>query len=285
MVTMPCQPTKKELQKAKSRVADIIFKNKLKPFQAGIDKANVRIYRRFRVKQAQEVLKAAQKLFGEKMAVAFSGGKDSLVALHLALETLGPSTKVIYNNTTVEFPETTQYVQSLSKQWNLNLLVAKPKKPFFSAVKETGWATHENRWCCRIFKDSPAHETMSVNNILAEITGTTRTESIYRRSLLPFRLPKKEPLIMRIHPIYDWNQWEVWRYIEDENLPYNPLYDKGYQRIGCWCCPINGPSHYKRLHKTHPKLFEYLCSIEPSHPHMTQTSIIEYPAIQTYKSH
>jgi phosphoadenosine phosphosulfate reductase len=281
MVAMPCQPTKEEYHRRKAKIADLIFHAKLKPFEANFTKANIGIYRRFRVKQAQEILKAAQRLFGDKVAVAFSGGKDSLVALHLALKTLGPDIRVIYNNTTVEFPDTLQYMKSLSELWNLNLLIAKPKKSFFLAVKDNGWATHEDRWCCKIYKDRPALETMKANGILAEITGTTRTESIYRRSLTPFRLPKKEPLMMRIHPIYDWNQWEVWRYIETENLPYNPLYDKGYQRIGCWCCPINGPSHYKRLSKTHPKLFAFLCSIQPSHPHLTQTSAIGFPTIQT----
>lgn len=282
---MPCQPNKEEYLKRKAKVADWLFQAELKPFEAGLTKANGRIYRRFRVKQAQEILRAAQELFGEKMAVAFSGGKDSLVALHLALRTLGSETKVIYNNTTVEFPDTIEYVKSLSRQWRLNLLVAKPEKPFFSAVKNNGWATHEDRWCCKTYKDSPAHETMKANGILAEVTGTTRTESIYRRSLLPFRLPKKEPLIMRIHPIYDWNQWEVWRYIETENLPYNPLYYKGYQRIGCWCCPINGPSHYKRLSKTHPKLFSFLCSVRPPHPHLPQVAGAECPAIHAAEYH
>ena len=279
---MPCQPSKEEMKERKDKIANLIFKSKLKLFETGLTKANEKIYWRFKVKQAEEILRVAQKLFGEKLAVAFSGGKDSLVALHLTLKTLGPNTKVIYNNTTVEFPETIEYLRYLSGQWNLNLLIARPDKSFFSALKEKGWASHEDRWCCKVFKDDPAHKTMSMNGILAEITGTTRTESIYRRSLSPFRLPKKEPLIIRIHPIYDWNQWEVWRYIEEENLPYNQLYDKGYRRIGCWCCPINGPSHYRRLRKTHPKLFKFLCSIQPLHPLLAQVPAAEHPAIQNY---
>jgi phosphoadenosine phosphosulfate reductase len=278
---MPCQPSQEELEKRRAKIADLVFRAKLRPFEPSLTKANLGIYRRFRIKQAREILKRAQRLFGDKMAVAFSGGKDSLVALHLALGTLGPDTLVIYNNTTVEFPDTIQYMKYLSKQWNLNLMVAQPKKAFFSEVKDNGWATHEDRWCCKTYKDTPAHETMKDNGILAEITGTTRTESIYRRSLLPFRLPKKEPLILRIHPIYDWNQWEVWRYVETEKLPYNPLYDKGYQRIGCWCCPLNGPSHYKRLSKTHPKLFSFLCSVQPLHPHLARTYIARNSVIQT----
>lgn len=285
MVTMPCQPSKEEYAKRKAKVANMIFKAKLRPFEKSLARANQRIYYRFRVRQAQEILRSAQKLFGEKLAVAFSGGKDSLAALHLTLKTLGPNTKVIYNNTTVEFPETAEFLQRLFKEWNLNLIVAKPEKSFFSAVKERGWASHEDRWCCRAYKDGPAKKVMVENGILAEITGTTRTESIYRRSLSPFKLPKKEPLILRINPLYDWNQWEVWKYIEEEKLPYNELYDRGYQRIGCWCCPLNGPSHYKRLRKTHPKLFEFLTSIEPQHPRLIQASCKENPAIQSYIYH
>jgi phosphoadenosine phosphosulfate reductase len=212
------------------------------------------------------VLKLAQKLFGDNLAIAFSGGKDSLVALHLALETLDSNIHVIYNHTTVEFPETIQYVRRLAKDWNLRLFITRPEKPFFSAVKERGWATHGERWCCRPYKDEPAHNFIAANGIIAEITGTVRTESIYRRSLTPFKMPKKEPYIIRIHPLYDWNQWEVWRYIKERDLPYNPLYDMKYRRIGCWCCPLNGPSHYKRLRKTHPKLYSFLHGFRPKHP-------------------
>ena len=98
---------------------------------------------------------------------------------------------------------------------------------FFVEVKKRGWATHEYRWCYVIFKDNPAFEFLIKHNIQAEITGTIRTESIYRRSLLPFKNLKREPPITRVNPIYDWNQQEVWKYIRENELPYNPLYDMG----------------------------------------------------------
>lgn len=157
-------------------------------------------------------------------------------------------------------------MQSLAKRWNLDLHIAKPAKSFFSSVKDVGWASHEDRWCCRPYKEEPAYQFIINQKISAEITGTTRTESIYRRSLTPVKIPKKEPFLIRINPIYDWNEWEVWKYIRLKKLPYNPLYDKGYRRIGCWCCPLNGQSHYKRLRRTHPKLFCFLQSFEPLHP-------------------
>ena len=142
--------------------------------------------------------------------------------------------------------------------------------PFFKMVEQKGWAVHEDRVVCRPYKDEPAFQYLLSQGFKAEITGTTRTESIYRRSLSPIKIPKKEPFMVRVHPIYDWNEWEVWRYIRENNLPYNPLYDVGYRRIGCWCCPINGPTHYRRLRKTHPKLFEFLREFVPCHPVMSK---------------
>jgi len=263
---MRCTISKEELHERKNKVKDIIKKVSITLFKEDLESANEKIFWHFRVRQAQYILKIAKKIFGNRLAIAFSGGKDSLVTLHLALQTLGRDVPVIYNHTTVEFPETVRYVKELADSWGLNLHITKPNKSFFTAVKERGWATHENRWCCKPYKEKPAHDFILANNIIAEITGTVRTESIYRRSLKPFMFPKKNPYTIRVHPIYDWNQWEVWKYIRENNLPYNPLYDMGYKRIGCWCCPINGVSHYKRLKRTHPKLYSFLLKFTPTHP-------------------
>ena len=261
---MLCSKTELEIEVAKKRLIRQ-FKHKITEKQ--LLEANQKIYYDFRVNQAMEIIKMANKIFQGNLAVAFSGGKDSLVALHITLN-VNPETPVIFNNTTVNFPETIKYVKDLQKEWGFNLYVTRHKTSFLKEVKTKGWATHENRWCCKPFKDQPAFNFLEENAIDAEITGTTRTESIYRRSLTPFRLPKKGLKIIRINPIYDWNYWEVWKYIKENKLPYNPLYDKGYRRIGCWCCPLNGPSHYRRLRKTHPKLYQFLQKFEPKHPYM-----------------
>ena len=163
-----------------------------------IERVNKQIYNHFREEQAIRILESAKKLFGNHIAVAFSGGKDSLVVLHLAYRVFGPDIPVIFNNTTVEFPETVKYVHYIAKEWGLNLIITKPKKPLLSKVKSMGWATHENRWCCTPYKKQPANEYMMDNQIVAEITGTIRTESIYRRSLKPFKFYKDNQKIIKI---------------------------------------------------------------------------------------
>ena len=266
LLTMPCSLSKSELEERRKTVLGKLLDKNVDLLDERVERVNENIYFDFKVAQAQEILKQAYPIFGENLAVAFSGGKDSLVILHLALHTISPKIPILFSSTTVEFPETIRYVQDLTEEWNLNLHVVTPKKSLFTAVKERGWATHDNRWCCRPYKETPAFQFITEEKIPAEITGTHRTESIYRRSLTPIKMPKKEPFLIRVNPIYDWNQWEVWKYIKSKELPYNPLYDKGYRRIGCWCCPLNGWTHYRRLKRTHPRLYSFLENFEPEHP-------------------
>ena len=42
------------------------------------------------------------------------------------------------------------------------------------------------------------------------------------------------------NPIYKWTDSEVWQFIEDRDMPHNPLYDKGFHRVGCIGCPLSG---------------------------------------------
>lgn len=262
------------LLELKPNLEPAIYNATTNDFEKQFQEANEKIFLKYKIRQSIEILEKANKLFNGNVAVAFSGGKDSLATLHLSLR-VNPNIPVVFANTTVEFPETCLFVRKLTKEWRLNLTSTAPKKGFFHMVKEKGWAGHEDRWCCKPYKDEPAFNFLVTNRIKAEITGTTRTESIYRRSLVPFKMPKKEPYIMRINPIYDWNEWEVWAYIRQNSLPYNPLYNLGYRRIGCWCCPLNGWSHYRRLKKTHPHLYDFLSRFVPEHPGLQKLSIEE----------
>lgn len=59
---------------------------------------------------------------------------------------------------------------------------------------------------------------------------------------------------LNIFPIRDWRAIEVWLYIRWRQLPYNPLYDNGLERIGCWMCPAAFQAEYERMKEIHPEL-------------------------------
>jgi phosphoadenosine phosphosulfate reductase len=41
-----------------------------------------------------------------------------------------------------------------------------------------------------------------------------------------------------VNPIYEWSDTDVWDYLKENHYPYNPMYDKGYHRVGCIGCPM-----------------------------------------------
>ena len=59
------------------------------------------------------------------------------------------------------------------------------------------------------------------------------------------------------NPIIDWQDRDVWDYIRSERLPYNPLYEKGFFRVGCLGCPMAGKNRYRefRLYPTYKRAY------------------------------
>ena len=93
-----------------------------------------------------------------KAYVLFSGGKDSLVALHLikrAAENIGAEVTALHVDTTVSTPSIVGYVRMICKYLNVKLKILRPKKDYFSLVERWGFPTATRRWCCYHLKIEP----------------------------------------------------------------------------------------------------------------------------------
>lgn len=186
----------------------------------------------------------------DKLVVAFSGGKDSLLVLHLVRQYY-PQVAVTFNNTGVEYPETGAFVKQIAKDWHLNLITTKPyKKTFWDCVKQYGFPMETKSsylksgkqykaHCCYYLKEMPMKLAIRQNDWLGMFTGTTAIESRVRmfaardRGICSYI---KHYNLCKINPILWWTEEEVWDFIKQEGLPYNPLYDVGAHRIGCMPC-------------------------------------------------
>jgi phosphoadenosine phosphosulfate reductase len=67
------------------------------------------------------------------------------------------------------------------------------------------------------------------------MSGIRRDQSPHRAGAPIVGWDKKFGLV-KISPLANWTKKDVWRRITDENIPYNPLHDRGYPSIGCWPC-------------------------------------------------
>lgn len=174
------------------------------------------------------------------VVVSFSGGKDSLVTLKIAVEALGPEkVAVLFNNTGIEFPETVEYVYHVAESMGVKILVADAGDAFWRAVEIFGPPARDYRWCCKVAKLAPIGRLLKENfpDGVLSLVGQRRFESA-SRALSP-RVWRNAwlPKVMAASPILDWTALAVWLYIYWRRLPVNKLYYMGFDRLGCWLCP------------------------------------------------
>lgn len=186
---------------------------------------------------------------------SFSGGKDSLVSTSIALKAL-KKLDLLFVNTGLEFPETSQYVTQFSKKHSLRLLEAKAENSFWKNVETFGPPAKDFRWCCKVCKLGPITDLISKQYPKGTITveGNRMLES-FSRSKIGF--VSKNPFVPNqttLNPIRAWNAAEVWCYIWTYDLDYNPLYDRDFERIGCYLCASCLASEWENTERIHPEL-------------------------------
>jgi phosphoadenosine phosphosulfate reductase len=87
--------------------------------------------------------------------------------------------------------------------------------------------------CCRIRKIEPLNRALAGNK--AWVTGQRRAQSTTRTELNVQEDDAAHDM-QKFNPLADWSEEDIWHYIRSNNVPYNPLHDKGYPSIGCEPC-------------------------------------------------
>lgn len=161
-----------------------------------------------------------------------SFGAQSAVLLHMATR-LWPELPVVVVDTGYLFPETYSFIDQLQERLRLNLTVAQ-------ADHSPAWleARHGKLWeqgiegltyYNQLRKVAPMKTTLDRLNAGTWIAGPRRSQS-HSRQDLPF-LQHKEGRY-KLHPIADWTDRDIGRYLQQHGLPYHPLWERGYVSIG-----------------------------------------------------
>ncbi|MEM4264257.1 MAG: phosphoadenosine phosphosulfate reductase family protein, partial [Thermoplasmata archaeon] len=206
-----------------------------------------------KARKATEFIIQLQNRFKKPIAVSFSGGKDSLVTLNLALEA-GISPVIMFADTGLELKETVSEVRRIAEENDLELLVEEAGDAFWENVDFFGPPGKDFRWCCKICKLGPTTRLISKNfpDGVISLIGQRSYESEQRMRKGSIWHNPWVPGQIGASPIQNWNAILVWLYIFSRKLRYNPWYEKGLDRIGCYMCPSSDIAELEIVRNGHP---------------------------------
>lgn len=193
--------------------------------------------------------------------VAFSGGKDSVVALDLVQRALPHNSfKVLFGDTGMEFPDTysvIERVKQLCEEENIEFIQSRFKVEPEKTWKIFGPPAVTMRWCCSVHKTTP--QIMLLREVLQKpdftgmaFTGIRGDESLSRGEYDSISYGGKHSGQYSCHPVLEWNTAELFLYIYDNDLIFNKTYKKGNTRAGCLVCPMSQGKHDFMKYQNYP---------------------------------
>jgi phosphoadenosine phosphosulfate reductase len=186
---------------------------------------------------AEELLGYMVERFHPRLYVACSFQKESTVVMDMILR-IEPGARFFTLDTGLLFPETYETWRRLEQRYGVKVDVYQG----ISLARQR--ELHGDRlWerdpdaCCAIRKVRPLAEALG--GVDAWITGVRREQSPERARTPKLHWDERHG-VWKGNPLADWTEKDVWRYVIDNELPYHPLHDRGYDSIGCTHCTRPG---------------------------------------------
>lgn len=204
------------------------------PLTETIQKLNAQ----FQNATASEILTYFLSTYKGKIALASSLGAEDQVLTDLILQ-IDKDTNIFTLDTGRLFPETYSLIDRTNIHYGIKITVYFPESSQVeSMVKEKGinlfYESIENRKeCCHIRKIEPLKRAL--NGLEIWICGLRREQSITRNDMQIVEWDASNNML-KLNPLINWSEQEVWDYLKKKHIPYNKLHDKNFPSIGCQPC-------------------------------------------------
>jgi len=182
----------------------------------------------------QRTLSWAFDTFGRNVAISSAFGAEGMVLIDMASRT-GKDFRLFTIDTEFLFPETYNLMDRIEERYEITI-----ERVYSSLSPEeqerahgTALWTRDPDLCCRLRKVEPLRRKLG--ELGAWITSIRRDQTSARSNAHRVEWDAKFGLV-KVNPIIDWTSKQVWRYIHDHDVPYNPLHNQDYPSIGCTYC-------------------------------------------------
>ena len=186
-----------------------------------------------RLSAVQRIERAAE-LFPGNHVLTSSFGAQSAVMLHL-VNAVNPGVPVVLLDTGYLFPETYSFIDELTEKLKLNLKVFRAEsspawqETRFGKLWDQGLSGIERY--NRINKQEPLDRALNDLHARTWFAGLRRTQAKTRSRIVPIEFKRGR---YKVHPLFDWSDRDIGRYLGKHDLPYHPLWKQGYVSIGDW---------------------------------------------------
>ncbi|MCM8784927.1 MAG: phosphoadenylyl-sulfate reductase [Candidatus Omnitrophica bacterium] len=193
----------------------------------------------FENKTAEEILKFALEKYQNRVALASSFGAEDVVLIDMILK-INPNARIFTLDTGRLPQETYDVMDRIREKYKINIEVYFPDaKLVEEMVSNYGFnlfykSVELRQLCCKVRKVEPLNRALK--GLDAWICGLRREQSVTRTEIRKIEIDTAHNSILKINPLADWTEKQVWNYIKENNVPYNALHDKGYPSIGCAPC-------------------------------------------------
>ena len=187
---------------------------------------------------AQDVVRLAHDRFGRRVALSSSFGAEDMVLIDMLMR-VDPQARIVTLDTGRLPQETYNVMDATRERYGTAIEVFFPQADAVQAmVAEHGvnlfyHSVDFRKLCCGIRKTEPLKRALA--GLDAWITGLRREQSVTRTAVHKIEWDESNQLV-KVNPLADWTQDDVWTYIREHNVPYNALHDRGYPSIGCAPC-------------------------------------------------
>lgn len=194
---------------------------------------------RFQTAPTEEILAWAWERFGNRAAIGTSFQGAGLVLIDLARRHQ-LSFPIFTLDTGLLFPETIELKSRLETFFGVQIEALHPDLTVEQQNEAYGpelW-TRDPDLCCAVRKVLPLQSKLG--ELDCWITGLRRQQSDTRANIgiVEVYVFDREAGrdIVKLNPMANWSREQVWDYIQQQRIPYNPLHDQGYRSIGCYPC-------------------------------------------------
>ena len=189
----------------------------------------------FEVADPEKIVAWTAAQFGNDAVMWSSFGAESALLLHMATRAL-PHIRVIMVDTGYLFPETWRHMEDLRRRLNLNVWVYRtqndPVAYLHHAGEENPTYRKDRDACCAANKNEPMNRAMKELAPKAYLNGVRRDQTKVRKAAQFVEWSERYGAYA-ISPLLNWSSREIYAYMKKHDLPFHPLYNKGYASIGC----------------------------------------------------